>query len=272
MPPSPTSKIQKDKTSSGLLEDVGIKTRGTKQAPTYAIYAVDRHVGKTLSFWHHLPMAVDSNGHVADGDTGVQVTFVCEIPKQTRAKMEVCTDEPWNPIRQDKNSDGTLRFYSSPIPWNYGMIPQTWEAPAHKWSAIYGLPGDGDPLDVIEVGHQRCKTGSVHAVKVLGAYALIDGKEVDWKIVAIRADDPLAESMQDLADMEQVLPGQLAAIHDWFRDYKVPDGKPPNRYGFGGKPQDVKVAVRVINLAHDLYLRQYGEYGRYARSCQTPEP
>jgi hypothetical protein len=30
--------------------------------------------------------------------------------------------------------------------------------------------------------------------------------------------------------------GTLTAIRDWFRDYKIPDGKPANRFGLGNKP------------------------------------
>lgn len=246
-------------THGNMLEDVRLKVRGKKE--TREIYAVDQD-GQHLSFWHHLPMLVKSNGHISAHAQDIQVTFVCEIPKLTTAKMEVCTNVLGNPIRQDTNADGSMRFYAMPILWNYGMIPQTWEAPAHRWSAIFGLPGDGDPLDVIEVGRRRCNTGGVYAVNVIGAYALIDGKEVDWKILAIRSDDPLASKIKDIHDMDIYLPGQLSLIHDWFRDYKIKDGKPANSYGLDGKPQDVRMAAEVINLAHDLYLRQYGEYGR----------
>lgn len=30
--------------------------------------------------------------------------------------------------------------------------------------------------------------------------------------------------------------GTLTAIRDWFRDYKIPDGKPANKFGLGNKP------------------------------------
>lgn len=29
--------------------------------------------------------------------------------------------------------------------------------------------------------------------------------------------------------------GTLIAIRDWFRDYKIPDGKPANKFGLGNK-------------------------------------
>jgi hypothetical protein len=33
------------------------------------------------------------------------------------------------------------------------------------------------------------------------------------------------------------LPGLLEATHQWFRIYKIPDGKPENKFAFGGKAQ-----------------------------------
>lgn len=36
--------------------------------------------------------------------------------------------------------------------------------------------------------------------------------------------------------------GTLTAIRDWFRDYKIPDGKPANNFGLGNK-----AANKVIN-------------------------
>ena len=32
------------------------------------------------------------------------------------------------------------------------------------------------------------------------------------------------------------LQGTLTAIRDWFRDYKIPDGKPANKFGLDNKP------------------------------------
>jgi len=50
------------------------------------------------------------------------VTFVLqvvEIPKMTKAKMEIATKEEFNPIAQDIKK-GKLRDYHGPIFWNYG--------------------------------------------------------------------------------------------------------------------------------------------------------
>lgn len=59
------------------------------------------------------------------------LNFICEIPKESSAKMEVATKEERNPIKQDIKK-GNLRFYPYNINWNYGLLPQTWEDPSHE--------------------------------------------------------------------------------------------------------------------------------------------
>jgi hypothetical protein len=40
-------------------------------------------------------------------------------------------------------------------------------------------------------------------------------------------------------------PGQLTKIYEWFRDYKMPDGKPPNAFGYDNKCMDKAFAMKV---------------------------
>lgn len=47
-------------------------------------------------------------------------------------------DEEGTPIKQDTKK-GKLRFYPYNINWNYGLLPQTWEDPAHKAEDIGGV-------------------------------------------------------------------------------------------------------------------------------------
>ena len=49
------------------------------------------------------------------------------------------------------------------------------------------------------------------------------------------------------------LPGELERIMVWFRDYKKPDGKPENAFGFDNTPVDKDMARLVINETHDAY-------------------
>lgn len=81
------------------------------------------------------------------------------------------------------------------LQWNYGALPQTWEAPQYDFPGLKGLKGDEDPVDVVEIGESVHKVGDVVKVKVLGAFCLIDQGEADWKLVTINTDDPLAAAM-----------------------------------------------------------------------------
>ncbi|RYG55612.1 hypothetical protein EON66_04875 [archaeon] len=77
--------------------------------------------------------------------------FVCEIPRGTTPKFEIATGKEWNPITQDRTAAGTPRYYALESIVNYGALPQTYEDPAVT-DARTGLAGDGDPLDVCEIG------------------------------------------------------------------------------------------------------------------------
>ena len=58
-------------------------------------------------------------------------------------------------------------------------------------------------MDVVEIGEQRLDMGGVYAVKPLAVLAMIDDGELDWKVVAIRSDDPRAAAVNDVEDMER---------------------------------------------------------------------
>jgi inorganic pyrophosphatase len=109
--------------------------------------------------------------------------------------------------------------------WNYGAFPQTWEDPTVK-HAETNANGDNDPLDVCEIGEAVGYVGQVKQVKVLGIMALLDEGETDWKVIVVDVNDPLAPRLNDIEDVERHLPGLIRATNEWFRIYKIPDGKP----------------------------------------------
>jgi hypothetical protein len=47
-------------------------------------------------------------------------------------------------------------------------------------------------------------------VKVLGALAMIDDGELDWKVLAIDVRDPLAELLKDIEDVDTHCPGVVS--------------------------------------------------------------
>lgn len=118
--------------------------------------------------------------------------------------------------------------------------------------------GDNDPLDVVEIGSEALASGTVHKVKVLGVLAMIDDGELDWKVIAIKSEDPLAKELHDIQDVEAKLPGTVSGIREWFRWYKTPDGKPLNGFGFEEKALPRAKALEVIEETHHFWqaLRQ----------------
>jgi nucleosome-remodeling factor subunit len=179
--------------------------------------------------------------------------MVVEVPRWTNAKMEIATKEPLNPIKQDVKK-GKLRYVANVFPhhgymWNYGALPQTWENPNHMDEST-GEKGDNDPIDVCEIGYRVAKRGEVLQVKVLGILALLDEGETDWKVIAIDVNDPLAPQLSDIGDVEQHMPGFLKATVEWFKLYKVPDGKPENQFAFNGEAKDREFAHQIILGTH----------------------
>jgi len=197
--------------------------------------------GKDISPWHDIPLKN------ADGT----VNFICEIPKETSAKMEVATDEPKNPIKQDTKK-GKLRFYPYNINWNYGLIPQTWEDPGVE-NADLKVMGDNDPVDVVEIGSATLEMGGVYPVKIVGVLAMIDDGELDWKMIAVNSKDPKFASVNDVADVEREFPGEIQKILEWFRDYKIPDGKPANAFGYDNKCMSAEFAMEIVDETNEFY-------------------
>ncbi|XP_075520793.1 soluble inorganic pyrophosphatase 6, chloroplastic [Primulina tabacum] len=219
------------------------KEEGQPETLDYRVFFVDNS-GKKISPWHDIPLQL--------GD-GV-FNFIVEIPKESSAKMEIATDEVFTPIKQDTKK-GKLRYYPYNINWNYGLLPQTWEDPAFANLDVEGAFGDNDPVDVVEIGQSQAKIGQVLKVKPLAALAMIDEGELDWKIVAISLDDPRASLVNDVDDVEKHFPGTLTAIRDWFRDYKIPDGKPANRFGLDNKPANKDYALKVITETNESWSK-----------------
>ncbi|CAE6512342.1 unnamed protein product [Rhizoctonia solani] len=206
--------------------------------------------GQPVSPFHDIPL-------FADQSMGI-LNMVVEVPRWTNAKMEISKEESFNPIRQDIKK-GKLRFVRNCFPhhgyiWNYGAFPQTWEDPS-QIHAETKAKGDNDPLDVCEIGEQIGYTGQIKQVKVLGIMALLDEGETDWKVIVVDVNDPLAPKLNDVEDIERHLPGLIRATNEWFRIYKIPDGKPENAFAFSGEAKNKKYATEIIHECHEAWRR-----------------
>jgi len=221
---------------------------GTPFTDNYRVFF--RNENGIISPFHDIPLMADEKNGVYN--------MVVEIPKWTNAKMEISTKDFMNPIKQDVKK-GKMRFVKNSFPykgymWNYGAIPQTWEDP-NITDEHTGQKGDGDPIDVCEIGYKVGTRGEIKQVKVLGVMALIDEGETDWKVIAIDVNDPLAEKLNDIGDVKNAMPGLLEATYDWFRHYKMPAGSPANEFAFNGEAKDKAFTVGVLNELHGQWKK-----------------
>ena len=106
------------------------------------------------------------------------------------------------------------RFQSMPVayPANYGSITSS-------------LGGVGDPLDAIVYTREPIVPGAIVRVRAIGVLKMIDGGEVDNKIVAVPTTkiDPTYDSIKEISDLPKVEQDRLQAF---FRVYKqLPDAR-----------------------------------------------
>ncbi|CAK8674957.1 unnamed protein product [Clavelina lepadiformis] len=223
-----------------------IEERGSPNTLEYRMYY--KNNGNYISPFHDIPCCATDNPKTYN--------MVVEVPRWTNSKMEIATKEPLNPIKQDVKK-GKLRYVANTYPykgyiWNYGAIPQTWENPKHV-DPDTKQTGDNDPIDVCEIGSRVPKRGDVIQVKILGVLAMIDEGETDWKIIAIDVKDPLADQLNDITDVDTLLPGYLDDTRNWFRVYKRADGKPFNSFAFDGAFKNRSFAERVVEETHKFW-------------------
>lgn len=155
---------------------------------------------------------------------------VTEIPAGGMIKYE--TDAKTGFIVAD-------RFQSMPVayPANYGSLTQS-------------LGGDNDPLDVIFYTRAPLQPGTLIKLRAIGVLKMIDGGEVDDKIVAVPTSkiDPTYDDIKSMSDLPKIEQERLQAF---FRVYKqLPDGrKKVELNGF----DNAEAAKGEIKKAFDAY-------------------
>ncbi len=144
----------------------------------------------------------------AFGENGVNV--VIEIPAGSNHKIEVNKSSGKFENDQKDGKDRVVDFL--PYPGNYGFIPST------LMDASFG--GDGDALDVLVIS-ESLPIGTVLEVIPIAALMMIDGGEIDIKIIAVPVDS--TKRVIQATDFEHFLIDYNMAqniIQDWFLNYK----------------------------------------------------
>ena len=159
------------------------------------------------------------------------VNVVVEIPTGTNEKWEVSKETGDIEWEFKKGKPRIVKFLGYPT--NYGMIPRT------LLSKDKG--GDGDPLDVILIG-SYIPRGNIVSGKVIGVLKMLDGGEIDDKLLMIQKESPLYKA-NSVEELKEEFPGSLSIIEKWFESYKGPGEIKTNGYG------SVFEAENVLNQA-----------------------
>jgi len=191
------------------------------------------------SFWHDI--SLKSNHYF---------NMIIEIPASSKTIMEMSTKEEFNPIiikppKQISNNTEfpiRIRDYSKDPICNYGFFPMTYSSKNKIYHKLYC--GDGDPLDVIEMGGPtNYKPGDIIQVKLLGSFCLIDQNEVDWKIVVSNKE---AESEVSMEKINKTM--------RWFKIFKTFFGKKENTILDNDKFFSISDTLDVIEECHSDYM------------------
>jgi inorganic pyrophosphatase len=154
------------------------------------------------------------------------VTGIIEIPKNTRAKYEL--DKESGMLMMDR-----VIFSSMHYPANYGFIPQTY-------------CDDKDPLDIMILSQIDVVPMCLVSARVIGVMRMIDGGEMDDKIIAVAEHDMSVNHMKDISD----LPAHwIKELRNFFEDYKKLENKKVEVEEF----QDAETAKKIILQSMEDY-------------------
>jgi len=119
--------------------------------------------------------------------------------------------------------------YSSLCPSLYGLLPQTYAGDkVAKYCAEkcgrQNLVGDGDPLDICILTENVIAHGDIIVRAIpIGGFRLLDGDEVDDKIIGVMVDDLVYGNFKNIEDCPQKV---IERLRHYFLTYKdSPDRK-----------------------------------------------
>lgn len=161
-----------------------------------------------------------------------EFNVVIEIPQGSQDKYEY--DEKLDIIKLDRVLYGAQRY-----PVNYGFIPET--------RAL-----DGDHTDVLLFATNPLISGCVATARAIGFMEMVDGGDIDNKILAVPTEDPRFTDIQNLEDLPAHL---LKEIQNFFETYKVLQNKKVEVKGFYGKDRALQ-EIESTRKAYSEEVRQ----------------
>jgi len=125
-----------------------------------------------------------------------------EISKNSKMKYEL--DKETGRLILDR-----VLYTSTHYPSNYGFIPRTYE-------------DDNDPLDVLVICQGEIIPMCLVKCYPIGVIKMIDGTQIDQKIIAIASGDPSYSCYKDISELPTHM---FEEMRHFFKVYKELEGK-----------------------------------------------
>ncbi len=154
---------------------------------------------------------------------------IIEIAQGSQDKYEY--DEKLDIIKLDR-----VLFSAQRYPANYGFIPET-------------RADDGDHTDVLVFSTNPIFPGAVVEARAIGYMNMVDGGEIDNKILAVPTEDPRFRDVQSLDDLSEHSPKE---IKNFFETYKLLENKEVSIGGFENK----EMAIKYIEGTREAYSKE----------------
>lgn len=154
---------------------------------------------------------------------------VVEIPAGSQDKYEY--DEEHDVIRLDR-----VLYTAQSYPTNYGFIPET-------------RAEDGDHTDAMLFSTNPIITGAVVEARAIGFMEMVDGGEIDNKILCVPVSDP---RFADIITLDDLPAHVLLEIKHFFETLKMLQGKVIEIKGFEG----VDRAKHELTQTNKAYLQK----------------
>ncbi len=170
--------------------------------------------------------------HDIDKDRITENKFeaLIEIPKGCKAKYEL--DKATGLLRLDR-----ILYTSTVYPANYGFIPRT-------------LADDGDPLDVLVLCNESIYPMTLVTCMPIGVIKMIDGDDLDEKIIAVPIGDPNYKDYYDINELPKHL---FEEMMHFFEVYKALEHKKTAVKEIDHKYE----AIEIIRKCIDMYNKKY---------------
>lgn len=173
--------------------------------------------------FHAVPANVENNSN--------HINVILEITLNDTVKYEY--DKNYGMVMVDR-----ILKTPMPYPFNYGLIPQTWNE------------FDNDPLDVIILGKKPFHPGVLIPCRIVGMLNVDDNGERDDKVLAIPLGDSTLDHIQDLEDIDKK---ELESMIYFMEHYKDLEKKKVTVTG----TVDTQQTVQFVEECKECYANKF---------------